>query len=166
MEKNKLRNKNNTETKGNPKPLAYALHLCLERRGSRLSKHSGLSPTFQQSSLHSLSTAQLGGGDRPRKVGVGVGGVEREMKRSLDVNITMEAPQRLTTTILSLSSTLQGLEGGCPRPQAYTVLSITHSELPKAPRAPTRSLSSKGKSMPLTERLRFVQMFETLRGGL
>ena len=51
-------------------------------------------------------------------------------------------------------------------PQAYTVLSITHSELPKVPRAPTRPLSSKGKSMPFTERLRFVQMFETLRGGL
>ena len=52
-----------------------------------------------------------------------------------------------------------------PHP-AYTVLSITHSELPKVPRAPARSLSSKGKSMPLTERLRFVQMFETFRGGL
>lgn len=91
--------------------------------------------------------------------------VDRETKWSLDVNITMETPQRLVGKDASPSPTLVGWEGGGP-PQAYTVLSITHSELPKVPRAPTRSLSSKGKSMPLTERLRFVQMFETLRGGL
>ena len=41
----------------------------------------------------------------------------------------------------------------------YTVLSITHSELPKVPFAPVRSLSSYCNNMPFTERLLFVQMF-------
>lgn len=46
----------------------------------------------------------------------------------------------------------------------YTVLSITHSELPKVPFAPVRSLSSYCKSMPFTERLLFVQMFVIFLG--
>lgn len=91
--------------------------------------------------------------------------LDRETERSLDVNITMETPQRLASKDSFPSATCKSwTEDTLLR--AYTVLSITHSELPKVPRAPTRSLSSKGKSMPLTERLRFVQMFETLRGGL
>lgn len=93
------------------------------------------------------------------------GGVDRETKLSLDVNITMETPQRLAS-INSFPFIHPARVTERRPPQAYTVLSITHSELPKVPRAPTRSLSSKGKSMPLTERLLLVQMFETLRGGL
>lgn len=84
--------------------------------------------------------------------------VDRETRLSLDVNITIKTPQ-------TLASADREREEGCARPR-YTVLSITHSELPNVPRAPTRSLSSKGKSMPLTDRLRFVQMFETRLGGL
>lgn len=91
--------------------------------------------------------------------------VDRETRLSLDVNITMETPQTLASadSVPLLSHREWG--EGCAHP-SYTVLSITHSELPNVPRAPTRSLSSKGKSMPLTDRLRFVQMFETRRGGL
>lgn len=91
--------------------------------------------------------------------------VDRETRLSLDVNITIKTPQTLASADSVPLLSHREWKQGCAYP-CYTVLSITHSELPNVPRAPTRSLSSKGKSMPLTDRLRFVQMFETRLGGL
>ena len=109
-------------------------------------------------------------GDGPGKVCVGgvVGrgeAVDRETKWSLDVNITMETPQRLVGKDASPSPTLVGWEGGGPPPGLHRAL---HHPLgaAKSSSGPHQPTLLEGQEHAITERLRFVQMFETLRGGL
>lgn len=159
--RNEARNKNHTGTVSHSSRLLPRC-ICDWRAEARLPAAQGSAPPPASAAPLPLSTRAGGWGDGPGKGAVwpGAGGGRQGEKtvpgcKHRHGNPTEACPK--------------GKEGGrspSARAQAYTVLSITHSELPNVPRAPSRSLSSKGRSMPLTERLRLVQMFETLRGGL